>query len=74
MSDQLIFLGFVIILIGILVVILSSSSKNVKFAFGGFIGPVPFGFGNDPKLVWMIVFITLLVLFFFITPTLRGLL
>ncbi len=29
--------------------------SNAKVAVGGFIGFIPFGFGNDKSLVWFIV-------------------
>ncbi len=62
MSDTLMFFGFLLIIIGI--ILLSFSAGEKKIAVGGFIGPIPFGFANDPqmlKLVWIIVIIMAII-------------
>ncbi len=52
--------GTVIIIIGLIVVMagLFMSSKpgsaETKFGFGGFIGPLPFGFANDKTVMYII--------------------
>lgn len=56
----LIFLGFVVVFIGLLASSKEPSSKS-KMAIGGFIGPIPFGFGNDKNLVWFIAILSLAV-------------
>ncbi len=58
----LVILGFAIIFFGILKGGREGSSQT-KVAVGGFIGFIPFGFGNDKNLVW---FITILSILFFI--------
>ncbi|MBN1156338.1 DUF131 domain-containing protein [Candidatus Woesearchaeota archaeon] len=56
----LILLGFVIVFIGAL---LSGQqgSTNTKVAVGGFIGPIPFGFGNDKKLMYSAIGLSVFV-------------
>ena len=33
-------------------------ASNTKVAVGGFIGPIPFGFGNDKNLVWFVAILS----------------
>ncbi|MFH1786935.1 MAG: DUF131 domain-containing protein [archaeon] len=58
MSEYLITIGFITVFIGILLVIAGSvsgaASGESKVAVAGFIGPIPFGFGNDPRMLRMI--------------------
>ncbi len=66
-------IGFVLILIGILIIIIGSISgkPDVKFGFGGFIGPIPFGFANDPRMLWIVIGISAVILLLFILPFLK---
>jgi uncharacterized membrane protein len=70
MQQNLIPLGFTIVLIGIVVIILgsvlSAKSENVKFSFFGLIGPIPFGFANDRRLfmVTLGLFVVILIVYF----------
>jgi len=51
---DLFLLGFILIFVGILLIIISAISSaegKTKFAFFGFIGPIPFGFGNSQELL-----------------------
>ncbi len=52
--------GLVLIIVGITLILLSAIEG--KFAFVGFIGPIPFGFGNDPKLLKFLLVISAVVL------------
>ena len=56
--DQIVSLGILIIVIGFIVVFFgalkSSNDSNTKVAVGGFIGFIPFGFGNDKRMVWFV--------------------
>jgi len=66
-------IGLILIIIGIILLIIGSFGKGEsKFAIGGFIGPIPFGFGNDPKLVLASIVIgaimIILLLLFLIRP------
>lgn len=56
----LIFSGFALVVIGSL---LSSQKSNAKVAAGGFVGPIPFGFANSPQLLWIVIGITILMIF-----------
>ena len=61
--EQLISLGMLVIFLGFIIVffgVLKSSKENTstKIAVGGFIGPIPFGFGNDKNLVWFVTIIS----------------
>ena len=72
--NQLISLGILLIISGFVVVFFGlligskESTSNTKVAVGGFIGPIPFGVGNDKNLVWMVAILSvvlfLLLLFF----------
>lgn len=65
--EQLISLGIVLILIGFVIVFLGvfmgakETSSKTKVAVGGFIGPIPFGFGNDKNIVWFVTILSLVV-------------
>jgi len=58
-----IFLGFFLIVIG---AIMSSRGSKVEWAFGGFIGPMPFGFASREDWLKFIIVLTLIFLFIFI--------
>ena len=54
-----IFVGFILVFLGLL----NSSKENsdTKVAVGGFIGFIPFGFGNDKNLVWFVTILSAVV-------------
>ncbi len=62
MTQNLIEIGFVVVLIGFILIIagaiLSGGTKSTKVAVGGFIGPIPFGFANDPRMLKIVIAIT----------------
>ncbi len=68
-------LGFVLIVIGIIVIFVSAFSQKseggVKIGFGGFIGPVPFGWSNDPDLMKIIIVASVVIAVIFLILTLR---
>ena len=73
MNQNLISIGIFVILIGFALVFigaltsLGSSQKDTKVAVGGFVGFIPFGFGNDKRMVWAIIGLTtLLAVIFFL--------
>lgn len=70
--ENLITIGLILLFVGIILIIVGSisSAKNVKFGFGGFIGPIPFGFANDPRLLWIVIIVTIVLLIIFIFPIL----
>ena len=57
-----IFVGFLLILIGALL----QAKSRAEFAFVGFIGPFPIGFGTSKKILFLSLAISLMVLFLFI--------
>ena len=73
--EQLIGLGALAILIGFILVFFGvffgakQETSNTKIAVGGFIGPIPFGFGNDKNLIW---FVTILSLVLFLLWVIFG--
>ena len=75
--EQLISLGILLIFIGFVIVFIGSfmSSKDTnsktKVAVGGFIGPIPFGFGNDKNLVWFVTIISLVLFLFWLLFSFR---
>lgn len=66
--EQLISLGVLLIIIGFIVVFFGvltgakETSSKTKVAVGGFIGPIPFGFGNDKNLLWFVMILSLVLL------------
>ncbi|MBI2650289.1 DUF131 domain-containing protein [Candidatus Woesearchaeota archaeon] len=36
-------------------------ASGAKVAVGGFIGPIPFGFGNDKNMVWFVAMLSLVL-------------
>lgn len=54
----LILIGFIIIIFGLLKAAKEGASKT-KVAFGGFIGFIPFGFGNDKNFVLFVAVLSL---------------
>ena len=64
--QQLISLGILLIIIGFVIVFFGllkgkESASGAKVAVGGFIGPIPFGFGNDKNLVWFVTILSLVL-------------
>ena len=77
--EQLINIGILLIIIGFAVIFLGmllgtkDNTSNAKVAIGGFIGPIPFGFGNDKNFVWFVTILSLvLFLLFFGMRFLKG--
>ena len=77
-QPQVIGLGIIIILLGAIIIFSSMFFANKgdtktesKFAIGGLIGPVPFGFGNDKKMVIFSIAITIIFAAIFLFAFLR---
>lgn len=68
-------IGLIIVLIGVFVIIFSligtTEKSHTKFAVGGFIGFIPFGFGNDKRMFWVMMGIMLVVFLFYIILNLK---
>ena len=52
--------GFIIVFMGMLQAAKEPGSKT-KVAVGGFIGFIPFGFGNDRNMVWFAAILSLVL-------------
>ncbi|MCD6477900.1 MAG: DUF131 domain-containing protein [Candidatus Aenigmarchaeota archaeon] len=72
--QDLIILGVVLLFIAIILIIVGfvlSAEKEggkIEFGFGGFIGPIPFGWASDPKMLkWIILFSLVGVIIFFVS-------
>ena len=65
--EQLISIGVLMIVVGFFIVFFGmfigskETSSKTKVAVGGFIGPIPFGFGNDKNFVWFVTILSLVV-------------
>lgn len=60
---RLLEIGVLTILLGFFITFLALLREGeVKFAIGGFIGPIPFGFANEPSLLVLIVFLVFFLL------------
>ncbi|MCK4429336.1 MAG: DUF131 domain-containing protein [Candidatus Aenigmarchaeota archaeon] len=66
---DLFIVGVILLIIGIILILFSLSSGSegkVKFAFGGFIGPIPFGFANSPEMLKIVIVISIIALISFL--------
>ena len=82
---NLISVGVVILILGFIIVFLGmmlqaqqlqnekhTKGSNVKVAVGGFFGPIPFGFGNDKTLMYVVIAVSVFFMFLWIIlPRLR---
>ena len=70
--EQFIALGVLLIIIGFVIVFFGTffgakqGNSSTKVAVGGFIGPIPFGFGNDKNLVWFATILSLVLFLFWL--------
>lgn len=69
MKFDLATIGLIVIFIGIMLIFLSTLNQkgDSKFAVGGIIGFIPFGFGNDKGLVLAGIVISAILFFVFLT-------
>ncbi len=70
MNSDLVSIGMLVIIIGFAIVFIGAltgaNKANTKVAVGGFIGFIPFGFGNDKRMVWaLIVLMAIAMILFF---------
>lgn len=67
--ERFITLGIVLIFVGMIFVFVGSFAQiktgsndgSSKIAFGGFIGPIPFGFGNDKTLLTIVLVVSAII-------------
>lgn len=64
-TQNLIVFGILLIIIGFIMVFFGmlsgSKDSKTKVAVGGFIGPIPFGFGNDKNLVLFAIILSIAI-------------
>lgn len=69
--EHLIGIGVLLMIIGLIIVFFgifmsAKETGKAKVAVGGFIGPIPFGFGNDKTLLWFVTILSLVVFLFWL--------
>ena len=66
-AKQLFLIGLRLFLGIFITIIASLTSKygKVEYGFGGFIGPIPFGFGSSQRTVYIIIGMSLVILILF---------
>ena len=75
--EQLIGIGILLMIIGFFIVFFGmfmgakESDSKAKVAVGGFIGPIPFGFGNDKNLVLFVTIISVVLFLVWLFFSLR---
>jgi len=71
-AEQVVLSGFALVFLGVLVIIAgsimaaSSQKSDVKFAVGGFLGFIPFGFANDRRLLFFVLAVSLVFFLLFV--------
>lgn len=61
METNLVTLGILLIFIGFVLLFTGSMGKgDTKVGVGGFIGPIPFGWANDPEMMKFVIAITII--------------
>ena len=65
MKMDLITIGFLVVFIGIIIISLGAlgGKGENKFAVGGFIGFIQFGFANDKRMLWGLLIIMAVFVF-----------
>ena len=66
-TERLIGVGILVVFIGLIIIFMgvltgNDSNSKTKIAVGGLIGFIPFGFGNDKKMVWAAIIISFVAL------------
>jgi uncharacterized membrane protein len=72
--EKLMFLGLALVFIGMLFLIISSVSMaltgkakgKAEVGFGGFVGPIPFGFFTGKRVFWMWLLMLVMGLIFWL--------
>ena len=60
----LIIAGMLLVVVGF-VLLAAGKKAETRFAVGGFIGPVPFGFASDKEMLYIAIALTLFIAVFF---------
>jgi len=67
--EKILFLGVLLLALGLLLIIYSIinlGEGKAKFAIVGFLGPIPFGFGNDRALVIFLLILSIVLFLAFL--------
>ena len=75
--EQIIGLGILIMILGFMIIFFGiinakEGSSKAKVAFGGFIGPIPFGFGNDKNTVKFVAVLSAVLLIIWVLFRIKG--
>jgi len=68
MEELLLRIGLALVLLGVLLTIaalaagISKGKYRVEWGFGGFIGPIPFGFASSKEVLLLVLGVSLLTL------------
>ena len=69
---NLVTIGFIAVIVGIILIVIGAlQGGNVKVGVGGFIGPIPFGWANDPRMLQLVIALSLIALVIFIIFSLK---
>ncbi|HDD05068.1 MAG TPA: hypothetical protein ENF51_01085 [Candidatus Aenigmarchaeota archaeon] len=64
---RLLEIGILTILLGFFITFLALLREGeTKFAIGGFIGPIPFGFANEPSLLLLVIILVFFLMIVFL--------
>lgn len=74
MELNLVAVGLILIILGFVIVVISLTKGEAKVGFGGFIGPIPFGWASDPNILKLIIAITAIIAVIFLIVVLKGIL
>lgn len=69
MQEKLFLLGIILIFLGVFITIISSllsGSDKIEYGFGGFIGPIPFGWASNKRMLYSVMTFSLIVLILFL--------
>ena len=70
--ENLVLVGIILLIIGLIIIIVGSlQSGNAKVGIGGFIGPFPFGFANDQRMLQLVIILTIVIAAIFFLFALR---
>ena len=78
MTSPLLTIGLALLFLGILFILVSAftgkSGAKIEGGFGGFIGPIPFGFFSSPGMfwIWLVIMLALLLIWFIFFRLGRG--
>ena len=72
--ENLVLIGIIVVIAGTILILigaLSTAKGDIKVGVGGFIGTFPFGFANDPRMLQIVIILTIVIAAAFILFALR---